>query len=334
MALWAGLTLNTNELANVVNKLYSKKAIPMAIQATPLLDAFFGRRDNVNNSRAMRVGKTKSITGKDYEFKLLGSLPSPATVADGSAELAAATIGYDADIHAAATVAISHWAYTHGVPASEYDRFKGSEAKTLDWIDEVWDYIRGGYDNVLATALHATDAPDRTHFGGWQVPVDSSTSYAGVTRSDAGNANFRAVERSAGLVTVKKIQTDKNTVRTRKGMLTVGVAGVTLFTHLQQIAQGYSQAVASSDTSRWGADGVNISGIDFLLDPYTTDGVIGMFDPKWWELITSQSEVFTERGLIYNYLAVDGWVMPTKSWLQNVCVMPKCQVKWTDATDV
>lgn len=331
MALWAGLTLNTNELANVFNKLYSKKAIPQAIKEVPLLNAFFGRRDMSNSVAAMRVGKINNVHGKDFEFKLLGSLPTPATVADGSAELATASVGYDSDIHAAATVAISHWAYTHGVPASDYDRFKGSEAKTENWIDEVMDYIRGGYDNVLQTALHATDAPDRTHFGGWQVPVDSSTAYAGVTRSDAGNADFRATETSVGLVTVKKIQTTKNTVRANGGKLTVGCAEITMFTHLQQLAQGYSQAVASTSKSEWGADAVNIGGIDWILDDYTTDGVMGMFDPRWWQLIATD-EPFAEKGLIYNFTAVDGYVLPTKSWLQNVCVRPNCQAKYTEAT--
>ena len=328
MALWAGLTLNTNETADIVNRLHSKKAELMVVKANPLLYAFFGKKDNVNNRR-MRVGKTRKITGKDIEVRLLGRLAAPAAISDGSDELTTATVNYSNDNWASVTVALAHYGHVEGVPDSEYMRIRGDEAKTLSLLDDYYDKIMYGYEDVLSTALHSTTAPSRSAFGGWQVAVDSSTSYMGMTRSDAANADFRGIEEDGKTLSLSELQRVKNTARLNRGNPTVGVAGNTEFTRIQQIAQSYTHAVYKGDTSEFGADHVNLAGIDWLLDGDTSSAVLGMFDPSTWELVVND-EPFTNTGLVFDFTKKAGHIIHTTLWCQNYCVKPNANIKWTN----
>lgn len=331
MALWAGLSLNTNETAMVVNRLHSKKSIPMVVKANPLLYAMFGKKDIVNN-RSMRIGKTNKITGKDVEVRLLGRLAAPAAISDGSDELTTATVNYSSDNWASTTVALAHYGHVEGVPDSEYMRFRGSESKTLNYLDELYDKIMYGYEDVLSTALHSTTAPSRAAFGGWQVAVDSSTAYMGMTRSDSANADFRGIEvGSFGQVTLAKVQEQINNARTNLGRPSIGVAGNTLFSAIQQQIQPYSQATFSRDASEFGSSGVILAGVEFLLDPDTSSGVIGIFDPQWWELVVNE-EPFTNSGLVFDFTKKAGHILHTTLWCQNYCVKPNAQIKLTDCT--
>jgi hypothetical protein len=330
MSLWAGLTLNTSELANVVNRVHNRKAIPMVVKANPMLYGIFGKRDGVNNKN-LRIGKTRNITGKDVEVRLLGRLAAPTAISDGSDELTTATVNYSSDNVASVTVALAHYGHVEGVPDSEYMRFRGSDSKTEDWVDEVYSKIMYGYEDVLSTALHSTTAPSRAAFGAWQVAVDSSTAYMGMTRSDSANADFRGLEYDAKVITIKEIQTRKNEARTNLGNPSVGVAGNTLFTHIQTLNQGYTHVIGSGDTSNFGWDHCVVSGIEWMLDPDTSDGILGAFDPQWWELIKND-EPFTGGGLIEAPWLKSGRIIHTTLWIQNFCTKPNAQIKWTAAT--
>lgn len=331
MALWAGTSINSNETASLYNKIADRMAIPMVVKANPLLYAFLGKNDETNRSVAP-LRHVKSITGLNYEVTLLGALATPAAVADGSAELAASTASYDADRLGGAEFAIAHYALTFGVPNSELDRFAGSEYKLGSYVKEHAEYMGFSYEKVLSTAIHADVAPSRAAFGGWQYAVDDGGTYGTIDRTDAANADFRGlVNDTFGEVTLDKLNYESNRARANMGKVSIGVAGTTLFSKLQNLVQGYSQATYSPDAAMFGSPHVVYSGIKWLLDANTTAGIMGMFDPRWWDVIR-KTVPFTSSGMILDPGAEAAHIVKTQLWMQNVCRKPNANIKLSAVT--
>jgi hypothetical protein len=331
MALWAGSAFNTNESAKIVNQLADKKSIPMVVKTNALLYAITGKDDKSNDAK-FGARKLKKISGKNYEVGLMGKIAAPAGIADGSAEVATATVTHVADIFGAAEFAISHYGMTHPIPHSEWDRIRGDEAKTLSFIDDVMDYLVYGYENVLGNAIHANVAPSRTAMGGWEYAVAEDNTYGTIDRTDSTNADFRGnVEAAFGDTTLAKLNAQINSVRGNMGKIDLGVTGETLFGKIQQLVQAYSQVTYSSDTARFGSPHVNYAGVDFLLDQRASSGTIGMFDTRWWDLIRKDVP-FSSTGFVHDFTKVASHICQTELWIQLVCRKPNAQIKLQSAT--
>lgn len=331
MALWQGTSINSNETAKVFNQLAEKRSIPMVVKLNSLLYAFMGKDDGTNPSTP-NVRQVPKITGNKYEVGLMGKLPSPAGISDGASEIASASLTYVSDIFGAAEFSMAHYGFVHPVPESEVDRFRGSEAKTLSYIDDVMTYLEYGYENKLATDLHASAAPSRTALGGWQYAVADDNTYGTIDRTDSGNADFRGVVCSSfGDTTLDKIQAQAiNVVRGNMGKVNVGVAGTTLYSKIQKLVQPYSIVNYSEDTAKFGSDHVAFAGIKFLMDQRTTDGVIGLLDTRWWDLVRKDLP-FTDTGMVFDFTKVSTYIINTRLWVQLVCKKPNANAKITGA---
>ncbi len=338
MALWAGTSLNTNALAKLFNHVHTSRSVAMVAKATPLLNSFMGRGEKDGNSAYNKqVGgwmKTKSITGDKHEISLLGALDTPASIADGTAELTAASIAYNAAAHGAAEFILAHYGLVKGMPSSEYMRIRGSDAKTTSWAAEFYETLSLSYDDILSAELHenSTSAPPaRSQFGSWVTAVDDGNTYGTIDRSDAANIDFRSYVTSAGALTVPKVQASINKVRTNRGKTKVGVMGLTIFNGWQQLIQPYSQATYSASTAQWGSDHVMFAGVDWVLDPDCPDGLVGGFDPSEW-LVINNDYPFTDGGLVKEPTLNAGYIMNTEIWIQNICKKPNSQWKMEDVT--
>src|SRR5947199_5780584 len=168
--LWTGTSLNNNVLAQVFNQLYNTKAIEMVRKENGLLYAILGKswRD-ANPKTGVKFERMEKITGNSIEVKLLGVLDTISTVADGSAELATQTPTYTSNMFGSATFDLTHYAQTKGIPSSEYNRIQGKEAKTLKYVDDVFNQVMLSLEKTIGDGINstATNIPDRTHLGSW-----------------------------------------------------------------------------------------------------------------------------------------------------------------------
>lgn len=333
MALWAGSNFNSNESAMVVNQVATVKSIPMVVKLNATLYEFLGK-DDKQNPRVAGIKKSMKITGKNVEVRLMGKLATPTFISDGSSEIASATPTYTSDIFGAAEFALSHSYYLHAIPASELERYKGEEAKTRDYLGEIYDHIMYGYENTLGGSSHfqSTTAPSRTVFGGWQAAVDDSNTYGTIDRSDSANADFRGIVAATfGDTTLPKIQAQQNAARANNGNPSICPTGTTLFSKIQNLVQPYTIVQYNDTTAKFGAPNVEFAGLKFILDQRVTSGVIGLLDGDYWMLIQN-TEPFTNSGVVHDFTKADTYVMHTKLWMQNICMKPNTNVKITGAT--
>lgn len=339
MALWQGTALNTNVLASVFNKVHNKKAIAMATLATPTLHSMMGRpgedgRGAYNKSLGGWM-KSESITGDKHEVRLRGANADFASITDGSDELTDATINYDADHTGAAVFILAHYGIVHGVPDSEYDRFRGDEAKTLSWIDETHEYLYDGFCEDMSDDLfeNSTSAvPARDQFGSLIAAVDDGNTYGTIDRSDSGNANYRAEVGSAtGALTLRKVQDKINAVKDNRGKTKVGVIGTTLFGKFQDLVQPYSQASYAKDTASWGSDHIYFAGVEWIQERNCPSGIILGLDPGTFKVLWKDAP-FTETGLIKDPRLKAGRIINCTAWLQNFCMKPNSNWKLEDVT--
>jgi hypothetical protein len=303
----------------------------MVVKLNALLYELFGKEANLTQKEG-GYRRIKSVTGKDYEVPLLGKLRAPTGIADGSAEVAAATVTHVGDTYGAAEFKIAHYGHVEPIPESEFDRFRGDEAKTASYIDELYDMLMWSYENVYGDAIHADVAPSRTALGGWRYAVDDANAYGTVNRADAANADFRGIVAGTfGAVTLTKLQAQQNAVRKNNGHVKIGVTGETLFAKIQDLVQPYSEVTYSEDVAKFGAPNVAFAGVKYILDHRTASGVIGLLDPRWWDLVALRAP-FTETGLVKDITRRSTYVIHTTQWVQLVCRKPNANVKITGAT--
>ncbi len=331
MAIWAGSSINSNETAMVFNKLHNKSAVPIIVKRNATWYAMMNK--SVEGKRGgMKINRNPSTTGKKIEIRLLGALPTPASISRGSTELTAATISYNSAYYGGLEVDYALYGLVEGVPASELERFRGDEAKTLSYLDDVYKRVMYAYEKVYGDAFQANTAPSSTALGGWPYWVDDSNTVGTLDRSDSGNADFRGVVAATfGDTTVAKIQAQRNTARANNGNPDLMVMGTTLYSKYQQVIQPYSQATYSASGAEWGADDFTFAGMRGVLDQRTASGYIGLLDSETWTLY-GRPDGMTRDGITSQPLLNSGYVMNTYMFLQVVCEKPNSNVKITGAS--
>lgn len=332
MALWAGSAINTNETAKVFNKLAEMKSLPMIVKFNGLLYAMTGKDMQGLNSTENGWMRSSSITGKNVEIPLLGVLAAPAGIADAS-QTSARTVTYGSADYGAAEFPIAHYGYVQGIPDSELMRFQGKEAKTLDYLQERYDYIMWSYEDVFGTALNTSAAPSRTVLGGWNYAVDASNTYGTIDRSDAANSDFRGVvNASFGDLTLPKLQAAKNQLRKNKGDPKVFVAGETLYNKVQTQVQNYTIINNySPDKAQFGSDNWVFAGMTGIYEQRAVAGQFGLLDPKWWMLIQND-QPFTSTGVVRDITLQASHVIHTTVWIQDICQKPNANFRGDNAT--
>ena len=337
--LWTGTTLNNNVLAQVFNQLFNTKAIEMVRHENGLLYAILGKswRD-ANPKFPVSFERLERISGNQIEVKLLGALDTISTVADGSAEIATSTPAYTSNMFGAATFDLTHYAQTKGIPSSEYNRIQGKEAKTLKYVDDVFNQIMLSLENTIGNAINASSpsAPSRTNLLSWIWAVSDGTSsgessYAvyGLDRSDSGNADYRAyVNPTTGDLTLNKIRIVKNNVRTKGGKNQLAIAETSVFTKLQMLLEAYTTITSDEDWVDFGGEYVKYGKTRYILDQRSPTQTLGIIDPESWVWYQNMIN-FTEAGFIRAPHLVAGYVLPWECWCQLICLQPSRNGKLT-----
>lgn len=338
MALWSGSAINSNETAMLFNQIAQGRSVNIIRQKSGLLYAMMGEDDhNQTPGASAGFGRIRKVTGKNYEVRVLGKTVAPTGVADGSSEMATVDLSsvYLTDAFGAQEFAIAHYPFTYPIPSSELTRIKGDEAKTTDYLGELHDMLLEGYRSAWSTNLGATGAaaaPSRTKVGSWPFAIagvdgtwtDGADDYGTIARDDSTNANFRGIVTNvAGTLTFGNLAAAKNQVKVKDGDASLGVAGETVYTKIELLAQSVTQAW-DSDWIGFKGDKVRFAGIVFTLDGYAPSGALGLLTPKWWDFIYNEKLSGTPGGIVNDVSRVSTHVIQLDYWMQVVCRRPRC----------
>lgn len=345
MALWAGTAINTTETAMVFNQLYNLRALPMVRKKNGLLYRVLGKRDIGSTRKGdTQFERSSKITGSNVEVKLRGKLSTPVTVADGSAELVTVTPDFAADEHGGAVFPLTHYTHTKGIPSSQMRRYKGKEAKTDGFYEEQLEGIILAYEALWRTALHSTTfttAIGRTVLGSWCMAVsdgisagetgDGAKLYGTIDRSDAANIDYRGIlDDAGGATTLARIRANVNAADANGGTTDTGIAGTVLYTKIQLLLENYVQITDVSDMTEFGGRYCKYDGVTFTHDQACPSTHIGLLDSSTWGWWSSDDNM--TDGVIKDPSRLAGWVIPTESWNQFICLSPNRNVKMKNYT--
>lgn len=334
MAIWNGSALNTDELTTVVNYVYNKKFIDQVKDKHGLLELVMGEpSNNPDKAGPKAFKKMRTWTGKNIEVKLLGNYKSIGTIADGSAEVAS-TVGQVIEKYGAAEFKPTHFNDQHWVPKSQYKRFRGNEAKTVSFIQDEYDWLMASWIQTLADGIASTNDQQRTTLGGWEYAVVNDNTYGTINRSDAGNVDFRGYEKdSFGAFTLDALQTEYTTHKAQGGHADIMIGAATVYNLAVKAIRDEGTLVnnyGSDGKVAAGGSSFSWQGMDLILDPHTTSGVLG--------LLESDTFVFyLEETGMENTLEVDtskkaALMFDMDAWAAFICVMPKRNAKLNGIT--
>lgn len=358
MALWNGSLINSNETAMVFNQLANLQAIPIIRKKNALLYMFLGKLEaNSLKNGVAKFQRSDKITGKNVEVKLLGSLPSTTKVTDGSSELASVTPAYDANAWGAAEFVLAHYTLTQGIPSSELNRFKGKEAKTANYLQDVLKRMMLGYENDIGTDLHSTTATNvmsRTVPGSWLQaisdgggdsgsgasaggPTSGETAngyryYGTIDRQDSANADFRGlVFPSTGSLSLGKIRKATNMADGNGGTTDLSVSGTNIYTNIQMLLESYTIITDAEDMVDFGGKYCRYDGITHMHDQRCPAGYLGGLDSETWKFIDNHDD-FTDSGVVKDFTKNAGYVVNTERWVGTICEKPNSNWKMAGVT--
>lgn len=324
MALWNGLSINTTETAMVFNQLADDKTINIVRKMNSLAYKVLNKTEVGSNPNAkVNFRKVQKVSGHNIEYRLRGKLYSSlATVADGSGEYAAQTPEYISDMEAANEFALTHYVHQVAVPNHEVARFRGHEAKTLDFIQERFDAEMLTIEKELGTQMNSANNASRTQLSGWPWAVSDGVSsgesgnaiYGLLDRSDSANADYRGYNIvGQGTQTTRALRQAQNNIRINGGNPSLGICAATVYGIHQALLEGYQIVTDVTALMEYGSDSFRYNGIDFMLDKYAPAGVLGLLDCEVWDFYMNKDGL-TSSGLMEAPWLVASHVINTEFW--------------------
>lgn len=342
MAIWAGSSINSNETANLINQFWNAKAIPMIRRKNGLLYAVLGKGETGSEPMSMRFQRESKVSGLAVQFNLMGRLKAINMVADGSGETATwgGTV-IPTNVFGGVTLPLQHYADAEYFPDSELDRFQGDELRTRDWIQQKMEYLILSFEDSYGTALNTGTAalPGRTSVCPWRHQIAAptlagETTYTtyGMDRTDSANYDFAGnVQIATGDLTLAKIRTTLNTIKTKGGNATVGLAETTLYGKIQALVEAYTVVNYDETWSKFGGDYVQFAGTKYILEQRMPTQLVGLIDPTSW-VFWKRDKNFTRGGIQVDPSRVATHVLVWGAWQSLYCNKPNSNGLLTGCT--
>lgn len=340
MAIYAPTTNITGLGANAFNKLYSYNFIPAIVDRNAFLYMALGKSFMGSDGLPSFERLVRDFNGPNIEGRFLGSLDTISTVSQGTNEVASDSGTYNADHFGNTFFPWTHYYQNKKIPSTDYNRIRGDEAKTKNYVQDVMQAITLSMENTLGTAVNAAVAgATETVCGNWQHAVSDGvstgeTGYAtyGFDRSDSANSWARGINTVTTLqLTVPKIRTVKNGIAGNNGFAKVGIAGTTVYGIVQALADQYTWVESDPDWMDFTGEYVGIGKTRFMLDQRATSGVLGLFTPETWTAYQRMIN-FTESGIVRNFATAASYVLPWDMFFQVICWDPGKNGKLTGIT--
>lgn len=336
MAIWAGSTYNNTNIASMTNQVWGAKAYDVVRNQNAFLYAILGKRWlDTNGAGGTRVNfeRLHRITGYQVKTRFLGVLNTIATVADGSAELATATRVWANNYFGAAVFDLTHYAQTDAIPSNEWNRIKGKEAETSNFLAERMDQIMLSFERTLGTAINATvnTGFTRTVMGnirhacsdGVTTGETTYATYGTLDRSDSANVDFRGkVTGSTGILSLEKIQTHRNTISDAYKRPDIGLGDITTITEIQGLLNGFTVIESDDEWKKFAGDYVQIGSTRYLMDGLCAANILYHINSDTFGIWENEMGLSTD-GWMRDPNAVAGYIMPWEYWCGIFCNRPK-----------
>lgn len=337
MALWAGTSINTTLLASAFNDIVNRNALDTVRKRNGLLYSILGKELRSGSTPGpWKFQKLGKVSGYAKELRFIGSYDTMAPVANGAGEVAAATANYDADRIGGYSFDLTHYPYQYGIPESEVVKVAGSESKSASLLADYGQIVIGSWENTVGTALAGVDIQANATLGGWQFPVDDGNTYAtyGVTRTDAGNVNFRCsyINAATGELTLKKVDYANTLCINAGGSPDLLVCGAAVYTKLKAEVESYSHIVGDQTWSSFGGSYVQFGNVKLVLDAYATSTVAGLLDSSTFTFYLNEQGFQT--GFQKADWLVSGYIISVDAWAALLCKMPKANAKFLGCSTV
>lgn len=340
MGLWQGTTLNTNATSVLINKFYNNEAQDIVSETSGLVFSLLNKASKTNPSFNPAKQRVNKIDGDKLVVRLFGALTPIGTLGDGAPEMANQNPSYNSAAFGATVFDITHYYKLFGMPSSEYRRFVGDDAKTVNWIAEKTMEMAGSMRDQWATDVNARAVGGtRTVLGNWQHAVsDGTTNVAGfnetllktygtLDRSDNANGDYRGkvldINGAWDLTHLDKAKVRAN----RKNSLAKGtdlvLCGEAQFLRAQSLLNGKPQVLISQDETwrKWGGMYFQYSGMTFIYEPKLPDDVMGVLDSSTWVLWDENPDKLVEEGFTKNPFGPSKLAEVDK-WTSILCVSP------------
>lgn len=316
------------------NQMWGMGAVAIARKDNGLLYAITGKdwKDNTPTKDG-RLKMMQKISGNRIELRLMGKLATPSTMANPSAELATATLNYDAANYASVQFDLTHYAEVFALPNSEFNRIKGSESKTKSYVADEFQRILLSYENAWGTAINGSHTtgfkPDKLgcwrHFASDGVST-GETGYAtyGLDRSVSENSDFRGVVKTnTGSLGFGKIKLLKNQIRENGGKTRLLVAQTPIYTAFETMVEGYAHVLYDEKWSKFGGSYVAYSNMVAIQDHRAPSGVMGFLDPDTLGFWMDSDGIFDPQAtFVRDITRPAARVAPTEAWVGFFCNKP------------
>lgn len=327
MALWASTAINTDELTMVFNQVWNKKFIDQVSNKKGLLEAILGKPSpNPDGAGTKPFERMRKISGKKIEVKLLGSYAEIGTISDGAAEVAS-TVGVVNEKYGAAVFDLTHYNHQHWVPSSQYKRYIGEEAKTLNYLQDEFDFLMASWMQTLAAGVSSNSNQSRTVLGGWEYAVRDATTgntYGTIDRSDTANADFAGYEVDTVTLSMDTLQTHYGIVQGFEGKPDIVTASNTVYTILVNKIRDEGTLINNyGSEGKVAAGGASFSwqGMDAILDPNVTSGYLGMLESKSFLFYMDDSGMNPDA--IVDRSKKSALLINMDAWVGLICHTPK-----------
>ncbi|MBS1826520.1 MAG: hypothetical protein JST93_14485 [Acidobacteria bacterium] len=330
MALWDAIQNTTTLNAASWSRVLNKRSADTFLKKSPLVRMIWG--DSVNEATTpfdSQWTNTRVVDGGRDEIELRGDAM---TVSYVTTQTTSNSNNYAANDFGSAQFDLSHFHVTAQVGVEEMTFIHGDAAK-FDYFDRKAQHILDSLFHKLATEFHATGDQARGSLGSWRLAIDVNdnvSTYLGIQRAAAANANLRGIVDSAGTaVTIARLEAAMNSVTANNGMTDLIVCGAANFGVIQSLVESANQYQFTQKDSpwvKWGGRWITVSGVPVALDGYCSATNIGCFDSTSWLVVLNKSGVQASE-LIRDVTKQSVYALPVDMYAAIVTDMPRVNAR-------
>lgn len=328
MALWASITNTTTLPAGAFTRVMTKRSTDTTMKIMPFMRALMGEIPEGTTPFEYKGDKTTSVSGGKGEIRWRGTLP---TVYGVTTQTTAATSDYDAARFGSATFDLAQKTIIHELGVKETEYISGDQAK-MNYVEEELQACVDALITAVGTDFHGVGDAAAGTVAGWRLAIqtdDTNSTYLGIARADAANANLRGnVDAGGTALTIARIQAQVNAIVANTGNPDLGLLGAANYGVLQGLVEPNQYRIVDNDNvwSKYGGQYLMVNGIRFALDGQCSATNVGIFDTSSW------AAFWGERGIsagdiqrLPTKLSIN--VLPIDMFVQIVCKSPRVNAR-------
>ena len=293
----------------------------------PFMRALMGEMPEGTTPFEFKGDKTTSVSGGKGEIRWRGTTP---TVYGVTTQTTATTSDYDAARFGSAQFDLAQKTIIHELGVKETTYISGDKAK-MNYVEEELQACVDAMVKAINADFHGVGDATAGVVAGWRLAIqtdDTNSTYLGISRAAAANANLRGNVDSAGTaLTIAKIQAQLNKIIANNGNPDLILLGTTNFGVLQGLIDPNAYRIVDNDNvwSKYGGQYYMVNGVRCALDgdlETIAPTNVGIFDTSTWCAFWGDSGINAGQiDRLPTKLSIN--VLPVDMFVQIVCKSPR-----------